>query len=65
MRFIGGLLRLLAANHVVHETGEDRYAPTGFSLAMGDKSTLVAPGLRIRYGLYDHTGSLKPDALLN
>ncbi|OAQ62672.1 O-methyltransferase [Pochonia chlamydosporia 170] len=42
------LLRLLATNHVVLEAGEDRYAPTAFSLSMGDKSTLVAPALRIR-----------------
>lgn len=65
MRSIGGLLRLLAANHIVHETGEDRYAPTGFSLAMGDKSTLVAPGLRIRCGVHGHTGSLNLDSSLN
>ncbi|CAO1603070.1 MAG: hypothetical protein LQ349_002951 [Xanthoria aureola] len=41
-------LRLMAANHIVEETGQDRYAPTPFSLCMGDRSTLVAPALRIR-----------------
>ncbi|GAB1193998.1 hypothetical protein APSETT444_003235 [Aspergillus pseudonomiae] len=41
-------LRLMAANHIVQETGEDRYAPTAFSLALGDKGTHVAPALRIR-----------------
>lgn len=48
----GHLLRLLATNHVVLEAGEDRYAPTAFSLSMGDKSTLVAPALRIRYACH-------------
>ncbi|KAL8846833.1 MAG: hypothetical protein Q9221_008091 [Calogaya cf. arnoldii] len=38
-------LRLMAANHIVEETGQDRYAPTPFSLSMGDASTLVAPAL--------------------
>ncbi|KAL8999561.1 MAG: hypothetical protein Q9169_001650 [Polycauliona sp. 2 TL-2023] len=41
-------LRLLAANHIIEETGQDQYAPTPFSLSMGDRSTLVAPALRIR-----------------
>ncbi|KAI4252051.1 MAG: hypothetical protein L6R42_008130 [Xanthoria sp. 1 TBL-2021] len=41
-------LRLMAVNHIIEETGQGRYAPTPFSLSMGDKSTLVAPALRIR-----------------
>ncbi|KAL8774153.1 MAG: hypothetical protein Q9209_001261 [Squamulea sp. 1 TL-2023] len=38
-------LRLMAANHIVEETEQDRYAPTPFSLSMGDRGTLVAPAL--------------------
>jgi hypothetical protein len=42
-------MRLLAANHIVHEVEEDTYAPTTYSFGLGDKSTQLAPGLRIRY----------------
>ncbi|KAL8909686.1 MAG: hypothetical protein Q9171_004931 [Xanthocarpia ochracea] len=45
---VGHQLRLMAANHIIEETGQDRYTPTTFSLSMGDRSTLVAPALRIR-----------------
>jgi hypothetical protein len=45
---LGHQLRLLAANHIIQETANDRYAPTPYSLALGDKNTFVAPGLRIR-----------------
>ncbi|KAJ5400903.1 hypothetical protein N7465_011392 [Penicillium sp. CMV-2018d] len=41
-------LRLLAANHIIKETANDHYAPTPYSLAIGDLSTQVAPGLRVR-----------------
>ncbi|KAJ5509587.1 hypothetical protein N7527_011730 [Penicillium freii] len=41
-------LRLMAANHIIKETANDHYAPTPYSLAIGDLSTQVAPGLRIR-----------------
>ncbi|KAI1778547.1 putative O-methyltransferase [Hypoxylon cercidicola] len=43
----GHQLRLMAANHVIQETANDRYKPTPYSLAIGEKSTHVAPGLRI------------------
>jgi hypothetical protein len=49
MMFIGHQMRLLAANHIVHEVEEDTYAPTTYSFGLGDKSTQLAPGLRIRY----------------
>jgi hypothetical protein len=39
----------MAANHIIQETANDRYAPTPYSLAIGDKSTQIAPGLRIRW----------------
>lgn len=42
-------MRLLAAEHIVREVKEDTYAPTIYSFALGDKSTQLAPGLRIRY----------------
>lgn len=42
-------MRLMATNHIVLETGHDRYSPTPFSWSLGDKKTLIAPGLRIRY----------------
>jgi hypothetical protein len=45
----GHQMRLLAANHIVHEVKEDTYAPTTYSFGLGDKSTQLAPGLRIRY----------------
>jgi hypothetical protein len=38
----------MAANHIIQETANDRYVPTPYSLAIGDKSTQVAPALRIR-----------------
>ena len=44
----GHQLRLMAAIHIILETANDRYAPTPYALAIGDKSTKVAPALRIR-----------------
>ena len=44
----GHQMRLLAAHHVVREVKEDTYAPTAYSFGLGDKSTKLAPGLRIR-----------------
>ncbi|KAJ5861071.1 uncharacterized protein N7529_008381 [Penicillium soppii] len=41
-------LRLMAANHIIEETANDRYLPTPYSLAIGDKSTSIGNGLRIR-----------------
>ncbi|KAH8800660.1 putative O-methyltransferase [Xylogone sp. PMI_703] len=41
-------LRLLASNHIILETANDRYVPTPYSLALGDKDTLVVPSLRFR-----------------
>ncbi|KAH8689278.1 putative O-methyltransferase [Phaeosphaeriaceae sp. PMI808] len=41
-------MRLLAANHIVREVGSDTYAPTSYSLGLGDKSTLLGDGARIR-----------------
>ncbi|KAL7923745.1 S-adenosyl-L-methionine-dependent methyltransferase [Trichoderma austrokoningii] len=42
------LLQLLASSNMIEETGEGLFLPTKFSLALGDKSTLVAPALRVR-----------------
>jgi len=41
----GRLFRLLSAFNVVKETGEDRFEPTAFSLAIGDESTKVRASL--------------------
>jgi hypothetical protein len=38
----------MAANHIIEETANDRYLPTPYSLAIGDKSTSIGNGLRIR-----------------
>jgi hypothetical protein len=47
-QFTGHQLRLMATNHIIQETANDRYVPTPYSLAIGDMSTQVAPALRIR-----------------
>lgn len=43
------LLQLLASSDIIEETGEGLFEPTDFSLSLGDKSTLLAPALRVRY----------------
>lgn len=42
----GRLFRLLAAFNVVEETGQDKFKPTPFSLAIGDPSTKVGASLQ-------------------
>ncbi|KAH9991414.1 S-adenosyl-L-methionine-dependent methyltransferase [Xylariaceae sp. FL0662B] len=42
------LLRLLGATNIIEETGEDRYKPTEFSFAIGDKSSLIAQSIQCR-----------------
>ncbi|KAI0386350.1 putative O-methyltransferase [Hypomontagnella monticulosa] len=42
------LLRLMGAENIIEETGEDRYKPTPFSLSIGDESTLISQALLSR-----------------
>ncbi|KAK1246574.1 hypothetical protein MKX08_000376 [Trichoderma sp. CBMAI-0020] len=42
------LLQLLASGNIIEETGEGLFQPTDFSLSLGDKSTFLAPALRLR-----------------
>jgi len=43
----GRLLRVLSSMSIVTETGEDKWKPTPFSLALGDKATNVPQSVTV------------------
>ncbi|KAL4883935.1 S-adenosyl-L-methionine-dependent methyltransferase [Aspergillus karnatakaensis] len=55
--------RLLAAFYVVEETGEDKFKPTPFSLAIGDESTKVRASLQAASYQYISAGHNLPNYL--
>ncbi|KAL4802532.1 O-methyltransferase-domain-containing protein [Aspergillus unguis] len=55
--------RLLAAFNVVDETGEDRFKPTPFSLAIGDETTKVRASLQAASYQYLSAGHNLPSYL--
>jgi hypothetical protein len=57
------LFRLLAAFNVVEETGENRFKPTPFSLAIGDESTKVRASLEAANNQYILAGHNLPKYL--
>lgn len=57
------LFRLLAAFNVVEETGEDKFKPTPFSLAIGDESTKVRASLQAATNQYISSGHNLPKYL--
>ncbi|KAH8127096.1 hypothetical protein FP744_10007823 [Trichoderma asperellum] len=57
------LLQLLASSHIIEEVGEGLFKPTVFSLSLGDKSTLIAPALRVRTDHIMHSSIHFPEFL--